>query len=343
MRNFLLVFLIISLLTACAPASTATPGPDSSPEPTQTPRPTAGPTPTLPPPLAILVIPADLNEDTSEAYQTAVYDLAQAAGLRFQVRNTLSVQDLALEPNLKIVIALPPDPGFAALSAAAPQAQFLAVNIPGVTPGGNVSVLGGDEIPTDQLAFIAGYIGSLVTEDFFQVGAILRKDSAESLVIQDSFTTGRTFYCGLCRPIGRYNPIEYPAYIEVPGDAKPNEYPAYADFLILQKKVSTVFIQSGLDVPELLDYLTITGTLMIGTKTPHKHLSGWVVTLQPNYLQATINTWPILLQGTGGQVFPAPLTFTDVNEELFSPGKQRLAAQVMQDVFDGYISTKPSP
>lgn len=343
MRNTLLIILIISLLTACVPAAPEAQAPEEAAQATATPRPTQGPTPTLPSPLAILVIPADLNEDTSKAYQAAIYDLAQAAGLRFQVRNTLSVEDLALEPNLKIVVILPPDPGIATLAAAAPQAQFLAVNVPEITPGGNVSVLGGEGIRADQQAFMAGYIASLVTEDFFQVGAILKKDSPESLPIQTSFGTGRTFYCGLCRPIGRYTPFEYPAYIEIPSDAKVSEYTAYADVLILQKKVSTIFIQSGLDGPELLEYLNITGVLMIGTKTPHKPLNAWVVTLQPNYLEATISAWPSLLEGKGGQTFPAPLTFTDINEELFSPGKQRLAEEVMRQMFEGYIDIDGIP
>ena len=44
-----------------------------------------------------------------DLYQSTVYDLAQQAGFRFQVRNTLS--ELDLEPALRVVIALPPDPG----------------------------------------------------------------------------------------------------------------------------------------------------------------------------------------------------------------------------------------
>jgi hypothetical protein len=343
-RKILPVLLIFALLAACAPAQETTPAvADASPVPTQTPPPTAGPTPTLPPPLAILLIPADLNENLSRAYQSAIYDLAQQAGLRYQVRNSLSAADLALEPNLKVVIALPPDPGLAELAAAAPQAQFLAVNIPGVTPGGNISVLGGEGIRADQQAFMAGYIGALVTEDFFEIGAILRKDSPDLAVIQDSFRTGRTFYCGLCRPIGRFTPFEYPAFIEVPADATTREYSAYADVLILQKRVSTIFVQAGLDVPELLDYLTTTGILMIGTQTPYKPLSGWIVTLQPDYLQATISAWPALVAGQGGQTFPAPLTFTDINEEFFTPGKQRLAEETMRAMFEGFISTRSTP
>lgn len=341
MQKILFVILILAVLSACAPAAPTSQSPDASPAPTETLRPTAGPTPTMPSPLAILLIPADLNEDVSRNYQSAIYDLAQAAGLRYQVRNVLSVEDLALEPNLKVVIALAPDPGLSSLAAAAPQAQFLAVNIPDITPGGNISVLGGEGIRADQQAFMAGYIGALVTDDFFEVGAILRKDSPESAIIQKAFGTGRTYYCGLCRPIGLYTPFEYPAFIEIPGDAKPSEYTAYADVLILQKKVATMFIQPGLDVPELLDYLTITGVLMIGTQTPHKPLSSWVVTLQPDYLKATIAAWPSLVAGEGGRTFPAPLTFTDINEELFSVGKQRLAEETMQAMFEGFISTGP--
>jgi hypothetical protein len=341
--KFLSLLMIFALLVSCAPATEAPSNPDASPEPSRTPRPTAGPTPTQPAPLAILLIPADLNQEISQSYQVAVYDLAQQAGLRFQVRNTLSLEDLSYEPNLKVVIALPPDPGFAALAAAAPQAQFLAVNIPNIQPGANVSVLGGEGIRTDHQAFMAGYISTLITEDFYQTGAILRKDTPESATIQTAFEAGRTFYCGICRPIDWYNPFEYPAFIEILPDAKESEYPAYADVLILQKKVSTVFVQAGLDTPELLEYLTTVGVLMIGTKTPHKPLSSWVVTLQPNYLQATISAWPALLEGRGGTSFPAPLTFTDINDEIFSPGKQRLAEQTMQELFEGYIFTGIEP
>src|SRR5258707_139582 len=133
-----LAFLfVIVLLTSC----TFGPGggePTSTPGPTNTAEPTAGPTATLPAPLIILVLPTDMNEQRAKEYQTAIYDLSQAAGYRFQVLNKLSSADLALEPNLKAVIALPPDPGIASLAASAPGAQLLAVNITGVTPGGNV-------------------------------------------------------------------------------------------------------------------------------------------------------------------------------------------------------------
>lgn len=339
MRQLLAFLLILTLLAACAP-STATPSSSDStslPQPTATLEPTPGPTPTPAPPLVILVLPAELNEEDSQAYQTVVHDLAQPMGYRFQVRNRLDIEDL--EPALKVVIALPPDPGLAALAAAAPQTQFLAVDIPGIQPGGNLSVLGNESARADYAAFMAGYIGAMVTEDFFQVGAMLKKDTPESSVIQTALATGRTYYCGRCLPIGWFTQFTYPAFIEVPADAKPSEYNAYSDFLVIQKKVETIFIQAGLDTPELLQYLSTVGALMIGTQTPTKKVTGWVVTLQPDYLEALKTAFPELAAGQGGRAFSAPLSFTDANPELFSPGKQMDARRVLNDLLRGYIDT----
>jgi hypothetical protein len=103
------LLLLTLLLGSC--------GPKETPAPTATPTivPTITPTATPAVPLAILIVPADMDQTQSNLYQTTVYDLAQAAGYRFQVRNTLTAADL--EPALKIVVILPPDPGLVALAA----------------------------------------------------------------------------------------------------------------------------------------------------------------------------------------------------------------------------------
>jgi hypothetical protein len=73
------------------------------------------------------VVPADMDKAASDAYQRTVYELAQQSGMRFQVRNVLAPQDV--EPGLRIVIAVPPDPGIAALRgcAAVPGNQYWAL------------------------------------------------------------------------------------------------------------------------------------------------------------------------------------------------------------------------
>jgi len=337
MRVKLAFLLVMLLLAACSGAPAATESLET-PVPSETPRPTVGPTPTPGLPLAILLIPADLNEETSNAYQKAVYGLAQSAGMRFQVRNKLTEADL--DPALKIVVVLPPDPGLAQLAVAAPQAQFLAVNFPGISAGGNISILNAEGVRIDQQAFIAGFIAAITTEDY-RTGVITRKDTPESALIQQAFRAGQEFFCGLCNPYA--GPLEeYPLTIEIPADAKPAEYGAYADFL-LRKQVSTLFLQPGIDAPELIDYLTIVGAFVIGAQTPQKLQSNWVVTLQPNYLEALKTAWPDLLTGQGGQTFAAPLTFTDMNEEIFTPGKQMLTGETLRDLSDGFISTGIQP
>lgn len=327
------MFLI--LLTACSSAGPTAGSLTTTPQPSATPRPTAGPTPTMPAPLVILVLPADLNQEQSKAYQKSVYDLSQAQGYRFVVLNKLTAAEL--EPALKVVIDLSPDTDVTTLAASAPQAQFLAINLPGIKPGGNISVLGGDKTGIDKVAFIAGYIGASITQDY-HTGILLRKGSTDGDTIQTAFRAGQEYYCGLCNPYA--GPFElYPLVQDIPSDAKPSEYGAYADILI-RRQVDTIFMEPGVDIPELQDYLQSVGVLMIGTQSPTKKVNGWVVTLQPNYLEAMQAAFPHLIAGEGGQAFPAPLSFNDVNATLFSPGKQTLSRQVLDDLLGGFISTE---
>jgi hypothetical protein len=275
-----------------------------------------------------------MNEAQSKAYQKAVYDLSEAQGYRFVVLNKLTPADL--EPALKIVIDLSPDADIAALAPTAPQAQFLAINLPGIKPAANVSILGGEATSVDKVAFMAGYIGAAITQDY-HTGVLVRKGSPDAVAIQNGMRAGQQFFCGLCNPyVGPFE--EYPLVQDIPQDAKPSEYGAYADLLI-RRKVDTMFLQPGIDIPELLDYLQTVGILMIGTQTPAKTVSGWAVTLQPNYLEAMKAAFPDLVAGKGGKAFPAPLSFNDANTDLFSVGKQNNAHQVLTDLLGGFIST----
>jgi len=327
-------FLIfIFLLTACS-TSTPVPGePTAVPAPSATPRPTQGPTLTPPAPLAILVIPADMNETQSKAYQKAVYELAQAQGYRFVVLNKLSQADL--EPTLKVVIDISPETDVVALAALAPQTQFLAINLPGIQPGSNISVLGGEKTSLTNVAFMAGYIGAMITQDY-HTGALVRRGSPDADAIINAMRAGQQFFCGLCNPYA--GPYElYPLIQDIPEDAKPSEYGAYADILI-RRKVETIFIEPGVDIPELLEYLQSVGILMIGTQSPAQAVNGWVMTLQPNYLEAMKAAFPDLIAGQGGKNFPAPLSINDANSSLFGLGKQQNARQVLNDLLQGLIS-----
>lgn len=325
-----LVIVLISGACGAGGGASAT----SAPLPTDTAVPLV-PTLTASPviPLAVLVLPATLNPETSNIYQKTVYDLSQASGMRFQVRNSLTTADL--EPGLQVVIALALDPGIAALAAAAPNVQFLAINIPEVAPGGNVSALGGNT-QSDIAAFLAGYTAALLTDDY-RIGMMMPRDNADAIRAYNGFANGMKFYCGICRPF-YFLPWAFPQYIDIPAEEDPNNYDAYSDILISQYRVRTIYLYPDIAIPQLVEYIGTTGVLMIGAKTPEQLPAGWVMTIQPDVVKAIQNAWPQLISGHGGVTVQSPLGLSDIDPELLSPGKQRLVLQVLQDLQAGYIS-----
>jgi hypothetical protein len=52
---------------------------------------------------------------------------------------------------------------------------------------------------------------------------------------------------------------------------------------------------------------------------------------------------PGLMNGEGGVVVELPISFTGVNPDLFSPGRQRLTEAMLADLLAGYIDTGVDP
>jgi hypothetical protein len=329
--------MLVAILVACGQSA-----PDATPTPipTDTPIPTPAFTATPSTPLAILVMPPDLDPAMYDLYQTTVYDLAQQAGFRFQVRNTLS--ELDLEPGLRVVVALPPDPGpgIAALAAAAPQTQFLAINIPGLTAGGNVSVLA-NNVQTDIVAFMAGYIGAMITDDY-RIGMIYPEGNAEALSALEAFTNGKTYFCGICRPF-YYLPYEFPQSIPVPASEPAENYGGYAVYLIQQREVDFIYVHPDLATPELLAYIGSSGAVQVGRAPVGGVPLYWAASLTPDTIGAIQAAWPNLIAGQGGQSVQSPLGFADVDPSLFGPGKQTQAEEVLADLMSGRISPHSIP
>ncbi len=344
-KQFILLLLITALIiTGCGgaeePESVEPVPPTLAPTETAVPEVVLTPTPAIP--LALLVLPADMDQETSDAYQALVYNLAQSSGMRFQVRNTLTVEDL--EPSLRVVIVLPPDPGLMTLAPAAPQAQFLSVNIPDMVAGGNLSVVADTNRP-DIVAFISGYISAMITEDY-RVGAMLTSD-AQGEMDKIAYTNGKEYYCGTCEafiyPAWCRTAPCYPQFIQVPVDEDPITYNAYSDFLIIQREVETMFADSLFTTPELLTYLSSNGILLIGEASPTKKYGNWVVTIQPDPFQAIESAWPQLVAGVGGITVAAPLILTDINAEHLDAGKQANAEVVLEQLQTGQILTGVNP
>jgi hypothetical protein len=334
--KLVLLLILFTLLAACGGRATTTPikapaSPTSSP--------IASPTASSMP-LAILILPADMAQKDKDSYQTLIYNLTQASGMRFQVLNTLTDNDLTLAgPSLKVVITFPPDPGLAALTAAAPGVQFLAVDIPNLATAANLSSIGGSGFPVDQQAFLAGYIAGLVAPEW-KVGILSQKDNPEGDTAVTAFTNGFVYYCGSCRnPLFPQPAGIYPVVVRIPSDAKTNTYNAYADLLI-QNVVKVAYIFPAVATSDLLSYMSQNSLLLIGQSMPNDTVQPqWIASIQPDEITAIKNIFPDLAAGKGGKVVPTPLVLTDVNSSLLGAGKLRLAQAVLDGLQNGTIGT----
>ncbi|HJS20500.1 MAG TPA: hypothetical protein VJ785_17260 [Anaerolineales bacterium] len=329
-RFIVLFVVIILILSACG--GSAEPPVTSAPISTETltPPPALTQTPTVP--LAVLVVPPDLDPETSNLYQKTVYDLTQQSGYRFQVRNSLTAADL--EPGLKVVIAVSTDPGISELAAAAPQVQFFTINIPNITAGGNVSTLANNS-QTEIAAFLAGYTAALITDDY-RIGMLIPKDNGDAIRALNAYANGRLFYCGACRQLFFSN-WTYPQYLEISAEEDKNNYDAYADILMSQYDVGTIYLYPDIYTEELANYIGTTGTYMIGTTSPEQRPAGWVMTIQPDVIKAIENAWPQLISGQGGVTVQSPLGLADVDPSILTPGKQRLVEQTLNNLQAGLI------
>ena len=105
------------MLSACgmiAPTTKPSATPSPSLTPTNTPTPTLTPTSTPQPAFAVLLAAPGADQAQVDALQLALNDIIIQAGLRWQVRQQLTIDDLV--PELRLVVAVPPDPGLAELS-----------------------------------------------------------------------------------------------------------------------------------------------------------------------------------------------------------------------------------
>ncbi len=341
-------FLFIPVLAGCNSAGSATALPTgtvpasvtASPTPVT---PTVPPTPT-PQPRAILWAPPQADPDQAAGLEALLTELAAGAGLSLDVVQTLDSANLS--PAVKVVLVLPPDPGVAAAAAAAPQIQFLAVDLPGLQPGPNLNSISAQAARPDQQGFLAGYLASLVTPDW-RVGVISPGDDPAGKANRQGFINGVVFYCGLCRPA--YPPfVQYPVTIELPPGASPADEQAAADALIAQG-VTTAYVAPGAGNPGLLEYLAQQGVNLIGTASPPANVGEhWIATIGADLEAALRQAWDQALglpaaSDPQSETSSPALAITDRNEALFSIGRQRLAEQVQAELASGLIDTGVDP
>lgn len=335
--------LLIFSLQGCASDSNGSPAPETTTaaaaevvtDPTDTPR----PSPTSSPELAVLVAPPEADPEQKAALEMVMEDLALQDGMEFQ--SVADISQLEFNEALRIVTVLAPDPGVTELAAAHPDVQFLGVGIPGLPSTNNLSSIGADGERPDRQGFLAGYMAAVISDDW-RIGVISPSETASGQASRLGFINGGIFYCGLCRPV--YPPfIQYPQFAEIPSNAGDAEWQAAADTLIANA-VKTVYVYPGIGGDGLLNYLAQAGLNIIGGMTPAAGVNDhWVASIQPDLPAALREIWPSLINGEGGQVLPIPITISDQNEQLFSPGRQGLVDKLLSELSLDYIDTGVDP
>jgi hypothetical protein len=317
------------------PHATFTASPSLTPTITQTP--TRPPSATPQPFVAVLLSGEAADQNRVNTLQTALNDIVVNAGLRWQVRQQLTVQDLG--PEIRLVVAVSPDPGLAELVAAAPQTQFLALGFEGLNAAPNLTTLGAGGARPDQQGFIAGVIAAMLSDDW-RAGVISLSDTVDGRAARTGFLNGAVYFCGLCRPA--HPPFyEYPLYVELPSTATSAEWQEAANYMV-DHYVKTVYVYPGAGDEGMLTILADARLNIINSADqPDAAPSGRVVTLATDPLPLIKSQVAGLLDGSlsGGQSLPVPITFTQVDPTIFTPGKQRLAEQVLSDLQSGFIDT----
>jgi hypothetical protein len=285
----------------------------------------------------ILLAPPDANEALMDNMETAIADLAENRDLVWEAVSVLSEGEL--DPTVRLVVSLAPDQGMAELASSAPHVQFLAVGIAGLAPSANLSVIGPEGERPDQTGFMAGFLAAVVTPDW-RVG-VISLDTTAGRAARLGFINGVRYFCGQCRPV-------YPPYLQYPIEASlvsvDEPWQSVVDEL-LQGSVQTVYVFPQVGSDSMLTYLTEHGATLIGSEGRKEGVGserlGVVIYSDP--ATALRAMWDDLLAGEGGKSMPMPLSIEVFNPELFTPGRQRLAEEILQDLIDGYIDTAVNP
>jgi hypothetical protein len=338
-KTILWFALLLILLSACAP-ETSTPapvGPTAQP-PTPTlsidsvvaslTAPTLTRVPTVTPiqGKVILVAPPELGTALAESARAALTELAAASKWTPETRPSLLPADLT--PEVKVVVLLQPPADLPTLLAAAPRAQWLVVGDGSLEPKGNLSVIRQRE---ELRAFVAGYLTTLVASDWRSAGLV------PNAQLQDAFVNGGRYWCGRCIPM--YPPVVlFPLAAVQPAGTPPAAWQSALVALHQKSVVSAVYISPAAYSPDLAKSLFALKLTLVGTQPPPAEVkSRWAATLAFDPVPALRKLWPSLIANKGAQTADASLSWSDVNPDLFSEGKQRLVQETLGRLLDGTV------
>jgi hypothetical protein len=282
--------------------------------------------PTALPDIGYAVIP----DSASVTHQTlqGLADLANENGISWQDVTNPDLIDFSRQ--VRIVVAFSPDPGVQALAAAHPGTQFVAVQIPGLTPGPNLTTIGGDEEQA-EVAFIAGFLAEAISSDW-RGAIIIDGDDSRSSSQGQFFQNGGGYLCGLCRPA--YPPfLQYPLVITYTDQAGPDQVRQQ----LSASGVHGVYLASAKLAEALAGTLDSKQLILLGSQTPATLPANWGATILIDPLPAIRQIWERVISGNSAGTQPTNIVVADVNPLLVSQGRLDRTESIINDLEGGLI------
>lgn len=344
--NFLIiVFLILIILGADACSSKnppqATEQASEVPEAENTLEETEifiSPTPTQEKPTVILVVSQEADAWTVERVNAVLQTLALESGLALVVDNDILAEEIL--PEVKIVVGIGPGLSFSDLANSNPETAFVVIGQSGMSPGSNLSMIGGSDVDQQHQSFMAGYLAALISSDY-KVAGLLPSDSDLSQLITDAFVIGAEFFCGACNPL--YPPYQnFPQWEFLSIENAPVSFQPIVDTLF-NNGVEVLYVQGDLLSPELLIYLSDLGIKVVSDQSPDTIRANWVGTVRSDPGAGLMTIWPELLAGKGGEQVFAAIVLTDTDANLVSEGRMRLFEEMSGTLAAGLVSPDASP
>ncbi len=286
----------------------------------------------------ILTSSSEADQGLVMSVSNALEALTQASGLKFETVENLTPESITT--NVKVVVGIGEDLDIAGWALGSPNTQFIAVNMPGIDPSNNISVIGDPVLDENRTAFMAGYLAALISEDY-KVSALIPSDIDTNEKIIDSFLVGARFFCGICQP--KYPPYnQFPQWQTLPVENASSGFEGVVD-LIASNGTEILFLHESLLSPEILDYLAGYGLVVISNGVQKYPYAYWAGTLETDLVTGLNTIWSNVVAGNGGFKVPGSLILTDMDAELISEGRYRLFEEMADDLENGMISIDPTP
>jgi len=339
-----LLIALVLLVSACNPQqpTEALPTVETQPVETEETVVTALP-PTATEPATVLisselVLWAGVGSSHNAILADRMSALAQSGGRTFEQYDTIYAEQIT--PSVRVIVSTASAAEIQTLAAQLSSVEFLAVDVQGLSLGGNIHLVTSVGGTLEQRAFLAGYALALVTDDY-RVGVIsLANDDAGNRT-RDSFLTGARYFCGICR--ARYMPVGYyPFTAEVTDPTNQADWQAAADAL-LANSVEAIYVQPEISSNELISYLSARNITIVGVEGQAglEAATNKLGVLSSDLYASVETALSGLLAGEDIGSSTGSLELTQINLEIMSEGRHILFERIRGELLSGMIKDRP--